>query len=131
MRRRLSLDAAPGLYLVAMCVGDDFETCEPTTGVFPVRMYDGDLRELEPGSTIAGADRINLVLAGSGLGQGSAQLIREILMVDGVPRGVDDEGLLWPIDGTAPATDRISLRHVRHGTVPVEPTSIRSVAVRR
>ncbi len=112
----LSIESDPGLYLTSLCVGTDSETCQELPGAFPVRVYALSVRELVPGTTVPGADRINIVVAPSGLASQSQAIISNLLMLDGTPRGVDADGAIVPVDGSQGAVDRI-----RFGMFAMEP----------
>jgi hypothetical protein len=81
----------PGRYRIQPCVGPD--PCEEVPGAAYVQVGDGRLTEAVPGRNRMGADRINLVLAGTGFPDqdGFRETAVALLGLDG-PLPLDGEG---------------------------------------
>ncbi|MBM3696745.1 MAG: hypothetical protein FJW79_12600, partial [Actinobacteria bacterium] len=116
--RVLPVGALPsGRYRVHPCVGESRVTCEEVPGVAYFQVGTGRLLEAIPGWNVTGADRINLVLAGSGFAgfDAFAATARALLGFEG-PLLLDEDGSLLPAD--APVEQ---VTFVEWGPFAVEP----------
>jgi len=83
----------PGRYTLSLCVGVDSENCDLVPGNFGVQVIDPRLKELVAGHNRPGAERINLVFAGSSFDSSAemAELALDLLTLDG-PVAIDEYG---------------------------------------
>jgi misacylated tRNA(Ala) deacylase len=107
----------PGRYLLRACVGASPSSCQESPGATYFQIGSGDLVEAIPGWNLAGADRINLVLAGSGFAdfESFASIARDLLSTEG-PLLLDGDGGTLP--SIAPVEEVFGLEW---GPFSVEP----------